>query len=78
VEKESQGTGLGTQIMKEVENRVLRAGGKRIFVGTSSQDDYLPARGLYQSLGYVKTAVLENYYDEGINLTYYAKNLELG
>ncbi|WP_094605230.1 hypothetical protein SPSIL_033030 [Sporomusa silvacetica DSM 10669] len=75
VEKESQRTGLGAQIMKEFENKVRQAGGKRIFVGTSSQEDYLPARAMYESWGYNKTAVLEDFYDNGVDLIYYAKSL---
>lgn len=75
VRKEVQGAGVGKNIMAELERIIRKAEGKRIFVGTSSRDEYSKARLLYESTGYGKAAVLEDYFGSGDHQLIFMKRL---
>ncbi len=57
-----RGQGIGRLLLAEVERRVIKAGGRRIYVDTSSGPKYAPTRGFYEGRGYVETARLEDFY----------------
>jgi ribosomal protein S18 acetylase RimI-like enzyme len=65
LKNELRGGGLGRQILKRVENRVREMGGKRIYVETSSRDQYKPTQSFYRSCGYREEAVLKDFYSPG-------------
>ena len=73
VEEEKRGHGLGRKVHGEVEKRITLLGGTRIYIWTSSRDQYHPTRGFYERLGYTKEATLQNYYKPGEHLVIYAK-----
>ena len=75
VAKEAQGEGLGTRLMLESEARVRGAGGRAVYVETSSQEKYLPTRRFYEACGYVEAARLEDFYDEGDAKVVYVKRV---
>ncbi len=75
VEEKYRGHGWGEQLHAEVEKRVLRSGGRRLYIWTSSRDQYVPTRRFYERLDYVKEATLRNYYRPGEHLVIYAKSL---
>lgn len=68
-----QGRGFGRLLIEEVERRVAAAGGRRLFVETSSRDDYADARRFYERSGYVVTARLADFYADGDDEIIYVK-----
>jgi ribosomal protein S18 acetylase RimI-like enzyme len=77
VEEQYRGHGWGEQLHDEVGRRILAAGGRRVYIWTSSRDQYLPTRRFYERLDYIKEATLRNYYREGEHLVIYGKSLPL-
>jgi ribosomal protein S18 acetylase RimI-like enzyme len=65
VQEELRRSGLGAKILKRVENRIKRMGGKRIYVETSSREQYKPTRSFYSRCGYHKEATLKDFYSPG-------------
>ena len=57
-----QGLGWGRMLLSEAEKRVYRAGGRRLYVETSSREQYIPTRAFYEKCGYRKEAVIEDFY----------------
>ena len=75
VDRERQGSGIGSQLLREVE-RVLMADGRRlVVVETSSRADYAPTRAFYESRGYTRTATIPGYYAPGDDLVVFTKDL---
>ncbi len=77
IEEPYRGHGWGEHLHAEVEKRILASGGKRLYIWTSSKDQYLPTRRFYERLDYVKEATLRNYYRTGEHLVIYGKSLPL-
>lgn len=75
VAKEAQGEGLGKRLMRESEERVRAAGGRAVYVETSSQEKYLPTRRFYAACGYEEAARLKDFYDVGDDKVVYVKRL---
>ncbi|NCC76169.1 MAG: N-acetyltransferase [Clostridia bacterium] len=78
VDPSFQGTGVGHQLMAELERQVRNAAGQRIYISTSAKPEYRPARQLYLSCGYELAGRLPNYFRQGDDLLYYHKTLEAG
>lgn len=76
IKKEMQGKGVGSFIMGEIESMARSKNIKTLIVETSSQDSYAPARGFYQSLGYIKEAEIRDYYGAGDNKITFWKSLQ--
>jgi hypothetical protein len=53
--------------MAESERLIAEAGGSRVYVETSTRDQYHPTRAFYQRCGYSLEAVIEHFYapDDG-------------
>jgi ribosomal protein S18 acetylase RimI-like enzyme len=78
VDRERQGSGIGSQLLREVE-RVLTADGRRlVVVETSSRADYTPTRKFYEARGYTRAATIPAYYAPGDDLVIYTKELTPG
>jgi len=75
VQEELRGSGLGVEILKNVEKRIREMGGKRIYVETSSREQYRPTRSFYSRFGYRKEATLENFYSPGDHKVIYLRVL---
>jgi ribosomal protein S18 acetylase RimI-like enzyme len=75
VDPEQQNRGLGRRILLETEHRVRTLGGVRLYVETSSREDYEPTRRFYALNGYSVAGELQDYHDIGDNLVIYAKDL---
>lgn len=60
-----RGRGLGRVLLAETERRIAAAGGRRIYVDTSSRATYVPTRAFYQRSGYVQEALLTDFYAPG-------------
>lgn len=68
-----QGKGLGRIILKEMEQRIFQAKGKRVYVETSTQTRYASTRNFYERCGYRCEAVLEDFYEPGDGKAIYSK-----
>jgi len=78
VDRERQGSGIGSQLLREVE-RLLTAEGRRlVVVETSSRAEYAPTRRFYETRGYTMTATIPGYYAPGDDLVIYTKDLTTG
>ena len=62
---ELRGKGIGKQLIAATEEAVRCAGGGRIYIETSSRDQYVPTRGLYLKCGYRIEAIIEDFYAPG-------------
>ncbi len=69
-----QGKGIGTQLLGEVEQRLLAEGCRLVVVETSSRPEYLPTRAFYERRGYTKAATIPGYYAPGDDLVIYLKD----
>ncbi|HEX9911277.1 MAG TPA: GNAT family N-acetyltransferase [Desulfatiglandales bacterium] len=75
VQQELRRSGLGVEILKNVEERIREMGGKRIYVETSSRQQYRPTRSFYGRCGYRREATLENFYSSGDHKVIYLRML---
>lgn len=75
VEGKERHRGIGRRLHEEIENRIIRRGGKRLFVWTSSRGQYLPTRRFYERMGYAPEATIQDYYRAGEHLIIYGKRL---
>ena len=75
VQEELRRSGLGARILKRVEDRIKEMGGKRIYVETSSREQYRPTRSFYSRCGYQKEATLKNFYSPGDDKVIYLRVL---
>ena len=66
---------IGTNLLKHVEETIIKENGKKIILVTSSKDSYLPARCLYYSMGYYCGAELKDYYEEGDDEVFFVKRI---
>jgi GNAT superfamily N-acetyltransferase len=65
VARSTQGQGLGRLLMEEVKERVRAAGGRRIYIETSTRPPYAPTRAFYLRCGCRLEVVLEDFYAAG-------------
>ena len=75
VDAEGRGRGLGTELLRHSEERILRLGGRRIYVETSSRSQYEPTRGFYAGRGYRVETVLADFYAPGDGKVIFVKEL---
>ncbi|OPL13721.1 MAG: hypothetical protein AVO38_12980 [delta proteobacterium ML8_D] len=75
VQPELRGIGLGRLLLNETETLTRGLGGERIYVETSSREQYSPTRGFYASCGYELCSVLKDFYSEGDDKMIYMKIL---
>ncbi len=78
VDPASQGQGVGTELLRAVEDRLTAAQGRLIVVETSSRAEYAPTRAFYERRGYAQAAQLAGYYAPGDDLVIYLKDLTHG
>lgn len=78
VDRERQGSGVGTQLLRDVESRLAAQSARLVIVETSSRGDYAATRAFYEARGYTRTATIPGYYAPGDDLVIYAKDLTDG
>ena len=78
VDRQRQGTGIGSQLLGEVEQRLRTDGCRLVVVETSSRTDYAPTRAFYEARGYTRTATIPEYYAPGDDLVVFTKDLTNG
>jgi ribosomal protein S18 acetylase RimI-like enzyme len=67
--------GIGRELLERTEKKIEEMGGKRIYVDTSSRDQYEPTRSFYRAGGYEQEAVLKDFYSPGDDKIIYVKQL---
>jgi ribosomal protein S18 acetylase RimI-like enzyme len=70
-----RGKGAGRALMVEAEQQARLANGRVMVIYTSSTEKYAPARRLYEGAGFVRTAVVPDYYADGDDLNIYWKRI---
>jgi len=76
IHKEFQGLGLGKRLLKRVESLIVKMGGNRIYIETSSRNTYEIARRFYRHCGYLEAAVLKDFYSEGDDKVIFVKQIK--
>ena len=75
VDPAEQGRGLGRSLMTESERLIREAGGRRVYVETSGQEQYRPTRAFYERCGYALAAELPEFYGPDDAKVVYVKTL---
>ena len=75
VHESCRGQGVGKQLLAESEAIIRRMGGARVYIETSSKEQYVPTRGFYLKAGYREEAILEDFYGPGDGKVIYVKAL---
>jgi ribosomal protein S18 acetylase RimI-like enzyme len=75
VQERLRGSGLGKEILERVEQKIRHMGGKRIYVETSSRNQYKPTRSFYMRCGYKEEATLRDFYSPADSKIIYLKVL---
>jgi ribosomal protein S18 acetylase RimI-like enzyme len=65
VDAAARGRGIGRRLMDAAERRIAAMGGRRVYVETSTREQYAPTRAFYERCGYKIEAILENFYGDG-------------
>ena len=60
-----RGYGIGQTLLDKAEQEIVAQGGGRIYVETSSRQQYASTRAFYKRCGYHREAVLKNFYAPG-------------
>lgn len=75
VEPEHQGHGLGRELLRAAEDRIVSLGGARVYVDTSTKPQYAATRSFYERCGYELDAALEGFYGPGDGKAIYRRVL---
>lgn len=75
-DKHAKGRGVGKALMVQVEKEVEALGGSLLIAETSGKELYKPTRGFYKKRGYLKEAVIKDFYAPGDDLVMYTKKLK--
>ncbi len=70
-----RGQSIGKKLLSRSEKIISSLGGKRIYVETSSRNQYLPTHNFYENYGYHKEAILKDFYSTGDSKIIYSKAL---
>jgi len=71
-----RGSGLGKSLLAESEAVIRRMGGRRIYVETSSRNQYQPTHIFYTRMGYLQQALIPDFYGPGDGKIIYVKELQ--
>jgi ribosomal protein S18 acetylase RimI-like enzyme len=75
VVKNTQAKGIGTTLLRHAEEEIRKAGGRVLFIETSSLPHYDATRRFYDKHGYEVTGILRDYYADGDHMVVYRKNM---
>lgn len=75
VAADRQGDGLGTRLIRHVEDRARAAGGRILLVETSGLPEFARTRAFYLKDGYAEEARIRNFYQAGEDKIVFVKAL---
>ena len=72
-----KGKGYGKLQLQEAINKITRNGGKKVFVSTGNGDGFIPARRMYESVGFIKldNSTLQSWQIAEKQDTYYSMDM---
>lgn len=76
VRPDLQGHGLGRALLLAAEERIAGAGGRRVYIETSTTERYAGTRAFYGACGYRLEATLADFYAPGDGKALFVKVLE--
>ena len=76
VRPDRQGGGLGRRLLTAAEARIAAAGGRRVYIDTSSRAQYAPTRAFYRACGFHQEALLADFYDRNDGKVIFCKVLD--
>ncbi|MEW5721251.1 MAG: GNAT family N-acetyltransferase [Chloroflexota bacterium] len=76
VDRVQQCAGIGSQLLKRVEDDLAARGARAIYLETSDSAAYQPARAFYERHGYERVAHLADFYAAGEGKVMYRKELQ--
>ncbi|MBC7264261.1 MAG: GNAT family N-acetyltransferase [Chloroflexi bacterium] len=76
VSTSAQGHGVGTALLRRVEEDLQALGGRLLIAETSSTPGYGPARRFYERHGFAREAVIRDFYAPGDSLVIYTKHIQ--
>lgn len=71
-----RGSGIGKDLLRRTEGIIRGRGGRRVYVETSSRELYRPTHAFYLASGYIREAVLRDFYSPGDDKVIFSKALE--
>ncbi len=75
VHEDVRGQGMGKKLLARTEQEIARRGGRRIYIETSSREQYAPTRAFYLRCGYQQEALLKDFYFPGDSKVIYVKEV---
>ena len=75
VRKTGQAKGLGSRLLRHVEDEVQAAGGRLLLIETSGIASYEPTRRFYLKHGYEQEATVRDFYADGDDQVIFRKRL---
>jgi ribosomal protein S18 acetylase RimI-like enzyme len=66
---------IGKKLISATEEEILKRGGKKLYIETSSGEPYYYTRQFYVNRGYKQEAVFKDFYDDGDDKVVYVKSL---
>jgi GNAT superfamily N-acetyltransferase len=75
VDQALQRAGLGSQLLERTEDAIRAADGALIYIETSTLAAYIPTRAFYVRNGYLKAAVLPDFYRTGDGKAIFVKTV---
>jgi ribosomal protein S18 acetylase RimI-like enzyme len=76
VTKQTQAKGIGSTLLRHVEEDIRQRQGRVLFIETSSLPHYEPTRRFYLKHGYEITGQLRDYYADGDDMVVFRKRLQ--
>ncbi|MGD0021937.1 MAG: GNAT family N-acetyltransferase [Smithellaceae bacterium] len=73
-----RGQSIGKKLLSKSEKVIFSLGGRRIYVETSSRNQYRPTHNFYENCGYQNEAILKDFYSIGDSKIIYVKSLNYG
>jgi ribosomal protein S18 acetylase RimI-like enzyme len=75
VSRQTQARGLGSELLRFVEDDIRQLGGRLLVIETSSTPPYDPTRRFYLKHGYDQSATLPDFYADGDSMVMFQKRL---
>lgn len=75
VDPRHQGLGLGVELLRRSEDAIRARNGRKVYIETSSRDDYVRTRLFYERSGYVLEARLQDFYADGDSKCFFVRTL---
>ncbi len=70
-----QNLGIGKQLLRAVEQEVIKLGGSMLIAETSANQDYAGTRQFYFNMGYEKAGEIADFYQPGDGMVLFVKPL---